>query len=66
LLRAAQAWAAGQGRAYVVPDDVKAVAVPALGHRLILHPDAEVRGVHAAEVLAEVLAAVAVPVPARL
>ncbi len=63
LLRAAQAWAAGQGRAYVVPDDVKAVAVPALGHRLILHPDAEVRGATAAEVLRDVLAKVAMPVP---
>ncbi len=65
MLRAAQAWAAAQGRGYVVPGDVKAVALPALGHRLILHPDAEVRGVKARDVLADVLASVAVPVAAQ-
>ena len=34
LLRACQAWAAMNGRDYVIPDDVKAVAVPVLAHRL--------------------------------
>ena len=35
LMRAAQAWAGMQGREYVIPDDVKAVAVPVLSHRIV-------------------------------
>ncbi len=38
LQQAAQAWAAMEGRAYVTPDDVKAVAVPVLSHRIIVVP----------------------------
>jgi MoxR-like ATPase len=64
LLRAAQAWAACEGRSYVVPDDVKAVAEPVLAHRLLLEPEAELRGVRPAQVLAEVLRSVPVPTPA--
>jgi MoxR-like ATPase len=64
LLRAAQSWAACEGRGYVVPDDVKAVAEPVLAHRLLLDPEAEIRGVRAEQVLAEVLRAVPVPAPA--
>ncbi|HEV2089356.1 MAG TPA: AAA family ATPase [Cryptosporangiaceae bacterium] len=64
LLRAAQARAAGEGRVFVIPDDIKAMAHPVLGHRILLTPDAEVRGVRVAEVLDGVLAAVAVPAPA--
>ncbi|MBB5867372.1 MoxR-like ATPase [Allocatelliglobosispora scoriae] len=64
LMRAAQARAAGKGRAFVVPDDVKAVAAPTLAHRLVLDPDAEVRRTRPEAVLADILAAVAVPVPA--
>ena len=36
LQKAAQAWAAIQGRSYVIPDDVKAVALPVLSHRIVL------------------------------
>ena len=36
LLRVSQAYAAVQGRAYVIPDDVKALAVPVMAHRVIL------------------------------
>ena len=36
LQQAAQAWAAMQGRSYVTPDEVKAVAVPVLSHRILL------------------------------
>jgi MoxR-like ATPase len=61
LVRAAQARAAGEGRGYVVPDDVKAVAPAVLTHRLVLVPEAEVRGVRPASVLAEVLSSVPVP-----
>jgi MoxR-like ATPase len=65
-MRAAQAHAAGEGRGFVVPDDIKAVAVPALAHRLILDPDAEVRRIRPAAIMTEILAAVPVPVPAGL
>ena len=62
LLKLARAWAAMQGRDYVLPDDVKHFAVPALGHRLILAPELWMRrGAHEA-VLNEVLRLVAVPV----
>jgi MoxR-like ATPase len=61
LLRAARAWAAAIGREYVVPDDLKALAVPVLGHRLILTPEAELGGMSTEQVLNDVLASVAVP-----
>ena len=52
LLRLARARAALAGRDFVVPDDVKAVAVPALAHRLVLRPELWVRRVDAADVVA--------------
>jgi MoxR-like ATPase len=65
LLRAAQAWAAADGRGYATPADVKAVAEPVLAHRLLLSPEAELRGVQVGVVLAEVLASVPVPTSQR-
>jgi len=62
LLRAAQAFAACSGRHYAVPDDVKNTAAAVLTHRLVLAAQAEVRGVTAAAVLAEVFDSVRVPV----
>jgi MoxR-like ATPase len=53
------------GRDYVVPEDVKAVAVPALAHRLRLRPDLWVRGVRADDVVRECLAEVVAP-PAQV
>jgi MoxR-like ATPase len=44
LARAARAWATLEGRDYVLPDDVKALALPALRHRVILSPGAEIEG----------------------
>jgi MoxR-like ATPase len=62
LLKLARAWAAMQGRDYVLPDDVKRFVRPALGHRLILDPELWMRrGAHD-EILSEVLRLVAVPV----
>ena len=61
LLRAARARAASQAREYVVPDDIKSIAGPVLEHRLALSPEAQLRGVSRADLLAEVLASVAVP-----
>jgi MoxR-like ATPase len=63
LYRASQAWAALDGRSFVLPDDVTAVAPAVLAHRLLLDIDRELAGATAALVLAEVLASVPVPVP---
>ncbi len=63
LLRVARARAAAAGRDYVVPEDIKALAVPVLEHRLALTPEAQLRGTSRQEVLGEVLATV--PVPGR-
>ncbi|RDI22229.1 AAA family ATPase [Lentzea flaviverrucosa] len=61
LLAAARAWAWLSGRDYVTPDDVKALARPALRHRLELRPEVELEGVTADGVLDGVLGAVQVP-----
>ena len=55
LYRAAQARAALAGRSYVLPDDVKRMAAPILGHRLILRPEAAMRGATAQQVILDVL-----------
>jgi len=60
-LRAARAYAASIGREYVVPDDLKRLAVPVLAHRLVLTPEAELGGMTADNILADVLASVPVP-----
>jgi MoxR-like ATPase len=61
LVRAGQAVAAIDGRAYVTPDDIKDVAVPVLAHRLVRTAEAELNLRGAAGIVAEVLGAVAVP-----
>ncbi len=61
LYRAAQAHAAIRGRAYVLPDDVKAQASAVLRHRLFLIADAQMRGRTGAAVVADVLARTPVP-----
>jgi MoxR-like ATPase len=61
LQRAAMALAASLGRDYAMPDDVKRVAPVVLEHRLLLTPDAELRGLTPADVLGDVLGTVAVP-----
>ena len=61
LLTTARAWAWLSGRAYVTPDDVKALAQPTLAHRLSLTPEAELEGIGVSSVLASALGAVPVP-----
>ena len=61
LMSAARAWAWLSGRDYVTPDDVKALARPALRHRVELRPEAEIEGVTADAVLEGVLGSVPVP-----
>jgi MoxR-like ATPase len=62
LLRTSQALAAIRGRAFVMPDDVKRMALPVLGHRLVLKPESRLRKVTAAAVVEEVVAEARVPV----
>jgi len=61
LVKLGRAQALLDGRSYVTPDDIKAVAVPALAHRIILRPELWVRDVRASSVIEEVLATVATP-----
>jgi MoxR-like ATPase len=62
LLTLSRAWAAIRGRDYVLPDDVKLFAVPALCHRLILEPDLWMRRHAAEDVLSSIMQRVPVPV----
>ncbi|MFJ7997145.1 AAA family ATPase [Streptomyces sp. NPDC096310] len=61
LLSTARAWAWLTGRDYVIPDDVKALALPTLRHRVQLRPEAEMEGVTADSVITAILAHVPVP-----
>ncbi len=65
LLRAARVLAASDGRAHVYPDDVRSVLMPVLGHRVILNPDAILRGDSIDAVLERVTSTVKPPVSAR-
>jgi len=61
MMKASQVVAASEGRAFITPDDVKAVAKPVLRHRVMLHPDAELQGISADERIDDILKAAPVP-----
>jgi MoxR-like ATPase len=61
ILRGARAVAALEGRSYVLPDDVQDVVLPALRHRVILTPEAEIEGQSADVSLTELVRSVEVP-----
>ena len=61
LLHAAKAWAWLSGKAFVTPDEVKAVALPTMRHRVKVRPEVELEGVDADGVLRGLLGAVPVP-----
>ncbi|HEY8672455.1 MAG TPA: MoxR family ATPase [Candidatus Dormibacteraeota bacterium] len=65
LLHAGQARAALAGRDFVLPDDIKDIAPNVLEHRVMLRPNAELRGLTSAAVLEEVLATESVPMTGR-
>jgi MoxR-like ATPase len=62
LFQSAQAWAAIQGRDYVIPDDVKKLAPYVLTHRLMISPQAQLRGRKPAELMSDIVDSVPVPV----
>ena len=55
LMRAAQAWAALEGRDYILPDDVKKMAPWVLAHRIVLKPESQLRGLTSEDVISELL-----------
>jgi MoxR-like ATPase len=61
LMLVAKAYAARDGRDFLIPDDVKLAAVPVLRHRLVLRPEAELEGFDTDRVVADILAATALP-----
>ncbi|HEX6947089.1 MAG TPA: MoxR family ATPase [Acidimicrobiia bacterium] len=61
LVKLGRAMAALRNRDYVTPDDVQAVAVPALAHRVILRPELWVRGVRADDIVTDVMGSVRTP-----
>jgi len=61
LMLTAKALAALDGRDYVIPDDVKTAVLPAMRHRIVLRPEAELEGLDTDRVLTDVLASVEVP-----
>ena len=61
LYRVSQAWAAMQGRDYVIPDDVKAQATATLAHRLIVSPSARLKDVTGESAMRDILTTLPVP-----
>ncbi|HPO58719.1 MAG TPA: MoxR family ATPase, partial [Anaerolineaceae bacterium] len=64
LYQAAQAAAAIQGRDFVLPDDVKLMAPAVFSHRIIISPQAQLRGRSSAQLIEDIVASVPVPVEA--
>lgn len=61
LLQAAKAYAVINGRDFVIPEDIKTVAIPCLRHRIILKPEIQIEGTTEDEVLENILSSVKVP-----
>jgi MoxR-like ATPase len=61
LYNTSRAWAALQGREYVIPDDIKELAEPSLAHRLIMSPAARMKNVDSRLVVRELLTSTPVP-----
>jgi len=61
MMLASKAFAAIEGRDFLIPDDIKSAAPPILRHRLLLKPEADLEGLSPDQVITEVIAAIAVP-----
>lgn len=55
LYRGSQAWAALQGRDYVLPDDVKRLVIPILAHRCLVHPESSLRGINSQQIIQQLI-----------
>ena len=62
LVHAAQAYALLSGRDYITPEDVQRMFLPVVAHRVVLNPDARMKGASSAQILTRILHAVSVPV----
>jgi MoxR-like ATPase len=65
LFRSARALALLRDRDYVIPDDIKALAIPVIAHRLVLSPSARMRGMRNIDVVEDLLNNVPVPGASR-
>jgi len=61
MVRAARVWAAAHGRNYVLPDDIKELALPVWGHRMVMSPEAEFAGATPSAVIARMLDRIEAP-----
>jgi MoxR-like ATPase len=61
LMTVAKGMAALEDRDYIIPDDVKAAAIPVLRHRVIMKPEAELEGLNSDQVLSQIIGSVEVP-----
>lgn len=61
LARLVRAWALNEGRGYVIPDDVRALAVPTLSHRIMLTRDAQAKGRTPEAIITSIMTSIAVP-----
>jgi len=61
MMAASKAFAATEGRDFLIPDDVKSAALPILRHRILLKPEADLEGITPDQVINEVVAGIAVP-----
>ena len=61
LMLCGKAWAALQGRAFIIPDDIKSLALPVLRHRVVLRPEVEIEGLSTDRVLTQLIDSVTVP-----
>lgn len=61
ILKASKAFAAIQGRDFVIPEDIKAVMVPVLIHRIYLAPEKEMEGISEAQIISDIIKSVSIP-----
>ncbi|HEV8359733.1 MAG TPA: MoxR family ATPase [Candidatus Thermoplasmatota archaeon] len=61
LFKLARSYAAVKGRDFITPDDVKRVAVPGLSHRMILRPEARIKGITTTQIVQDILQTAPVP-----
>ena len=62
LFKTGRASAAIAGRTYVVPDDIKSVAMQVISHRIVMKPEAKIRGITGGHIVRKILSEVPVPV----